>query len=29
LPLPHLPETNLSEWNEAVNAYTQQWYRRY
>jgi hypothetical protein len=29
LPSPHLPETNLSEWNEAVNAYTQQWYRRY
>lgn len=29
LPSPHLPETNLSEWNDAVSAYTQQWYRRY
>jgi len=29
LPAAHLPETNLSEWNDAVTAYTQQWYRRY
>jgi len=29
LPSPHLPETNLSEWNDAVTAYTQQWHRRY
>ena len=29
LPSAHLPETNLSEWNDAVTAYTQQWYRRY
>lgn len=28
LPSAHLPETNLSEWNDAVTAYTQQWYRR-
>jgi hypothetical protein len=29
LPAAHLPEANLSEWNDAVTAYTQQWYRRY
>jgi len=29
LPSTDLPETDLSEWNHAVTAYTQQWYRRY
>jgi hypothetical protein len=28
LPIAHLPDNNVSEWNEVVAGYTQQWYRR-
>ena len=29
VPIEHLPETDLAEWNEMVTDYVDQWYRRY
>jgi hypothetical protein len=29
IPVEHLPKANLAEWNNAVNEYVHQWYRRY